>query len=302
MVYVDSGSSDDSVAFARSKQVSVVELDTSIPFSAGRARNEGFRALLSAAPDLHYVQFVDGDCRLEADWIAKAADFLSANPQCAVVCGRRKEINPETSIYNSLCDVEWDTPIGQAMACGGDFLARAEAFREVGGFDPTVIAGEEPEMCFRLREKGWQIWRIDQLMTWHDAQMTRLRQFWLRAKRCGHAYAQGEAMHGDSPEQYYRREVKSAIIWGLLVPLAMLFAAIFTLAGGTPWVMVVWLAPMVLYAKMLKYSRQYKRLDFITAHWYSLAVVAAKVPELIGIITYKLRARKNDALTIIEYK
>ena len=46
VVYVDSGSRDDSVAVAQSLGVKVVVLDTSAPFSAARARNAGFDALL----------------------------------------------------------------------------------------------------------------------------------------------------------------------------------------------------------------------------------------------------------------
>ena len=36
-------------------------------------------------------------------------------------------------------------------------LVRVEAFEAVGGFRPELIAGEEPELCMRLREKGWKI-------------------------------------------------------------------------------------------------------------------------------------------------
>src|SRR5690349_8029988 len=128
LVYVDSGSSDDSVAFARSLGVHVVELDTSIPFTAARARNEGARRLREVMPDVQFVQFVDGDCELDAAWIARALAEFSERPRAAVVCGRRRERFPEASVYNRLCDIEWATPVGQAAACGGDFLARLDAF------------------------------------------------------------------------------------------------------------------------------------------------------------------------------
>jgi glycosyltransferase involved in cell wall biosynthesis len=42
VVYVDSGSSDDSVALAESFGAVVVVLDTARPFTAARARNAGF--------------------------------------------------------------------------------------------------------------------------------------------------------------------------------------------------------------------------------------------------------------------
>ena len=50
----------------------------------------------------------------------------------------------------------------------------------VGGFNPAVIAGEEPELCVRLRQAGWKIHRLDAEMTLHDAAMTSWRQWWKR--------------------------------------------------------------------------------------------------------------------------
>ena len=46
VVYVDSGSTDGSVALAQSLGVQVLALDPRTPFTAARARNEGFAALL----------------------------------------------------------------------------------------------------------------------------------------------------------------------------------------------------------------------------------------------------------------
>ncbi|MFP3526346.1 hypothetical protein SB912_28065, partial [Pantoea sp. SIMBA_072] len=90
--------------------------------------------------------------------LATAQAFLDHHPEVAVVCGRRRERFPERSVYNLLCDLEWDTPIGEAKACGGDALMRADAFAGAGGFRADLIAGEEPELCVRLRGNGWKVW------------------------------------------------------------------------------------------------------------------------------------------------
>src|SRR5204862_2670135 len=140
-------------------------------------------------------------------WIGHAVDAAADDERLAVVCGRRKERFPHQSIYNRLCDMEWNTPIGDAKACGGDALMRAAAIEQVGGFDSHIIAGEEPELCLRLREAGWRIRRLDHDMTIHDARMTRFGQWWKRMVRSGHAYAEGMAMHGLSPEPYCMRPV-----------------------------------------------------------------------------------------------
>src|SRR5581483_941040 len=173
LIYVDSGSSDGSVAAAEKMGASVVKLDLNLPFTAARARNEGFAALKALRPNVRFVQFIDGDCILVDGWLEKALMFLEQRANAAIVCVRRREHEPSPSIYNLLCELEWNTPVGQTLACGGDALVRVAAFEQVGGFRPQLIAGEEPELCVRLREKGWKIWRLDAEMTQHDAAMTR---------------------------------------------------------------------------------------------------------------------------------
>jgi GT2 family glycosyltransferase len=219
---VDSGSTDGSVAFAQSQGVEGVELDLSIPFTAARARNTGFMRLLEQWPDLNYVQFVDGDCALMEGWCDRALALLQSDPSIAVVCGRRRERFPDASVFNALCDLEWNTPIGEALACGGDALMRIAALQKVGSYNPVLIAGEEPELCVRLRQQGWRILRIDQDMTWHDAQMLHLSQWWRRSVRGGHAYAEVSWLHRHDPEGFWRKESRRIWVWGAGIPLLSL--------------------------------------------------------------------------------
>jgi glycosyltransferase involved in cell wall biosynthesis len=171
VVYVDSGSTDNSVEIAESLGAVVVNLDMMRPFTAARARNEGFMRLREAAPDLAYVQFVDGDCEILPGWLEEAALFLDEHPDVAAVCGRLRERFPERSVYNMLCDIEWNTPVGEAKACGGNAMLRADALSQAGKYREDLIAGEEPELCVRLRASGWKIWRLAAEMALHDADM-----------------------------------------------------------------------------------------------------------------------------------
>jgi glycosyltransferase involved in cell wall biosynthesis len=226
IVYVDSGSSDGSVQSARSSGIDVVELDLTLPFTAARARNAGFRRLRELAPDLNYVQLVDGDCELDKIWPAEAISFLQSKPTAGAVFGRRRERFPERSIYNGLCDKEWDGPIGEVSACGGDVMMRVSAFEEAGGFRDGLIAGEEPELCVRLRALGWKIWRLDREMTRHDAAMLHFQQWWLRQMRSGYAFAQGAALHGRRPERHWVWESCRALLWGVGFPCLIIGALI----------------------------------------------------------------------------
>src|SRR5690606_29957800 len=154
--YVDSGSADGSPELARKLGADVVELDMSIPFTAARARNAGLRRLREIAPHLDYVQFLDADCTLDAGWPGLALIFLSAHPHVAVVGGRRRDRHPESSVYNWLCDREWDQSAGETLACGGDAMMRIWPLQALGGFRDELIAGEEPELCVRMRASGWR--------------------------------------------------------------------------------------------------------------------------------------------------
>src|SRR5260221_10812719 len=151
VIYVDSGSTDGSEIWARDFGAEVVHLDLSTRFTAARARNAGFRRLLELAPQITCVQFIDGDCELASEWPASAIAFLRDHADVAAVFGRRREKNPDRSIYNKLCDWEWDGQAGDARACGGDVMMLATALHSVGGYRESLIAGEEPEVCLRLR-------------------------------------------------------------------------------------------------------------------------------------------------------
>ena len=294
VVYVDSGSTDGSVELARKLGASVVALDMNRPFTAARARNEGFQRLCELARKLDYVQFVDGDCAIVGGWLGKAVDFLDLHRDVAVVCGRRRERYPERSIYNMLCDIEWDSTIGEAKACGGDALMRIDAFEAMKGYRADLIAGEEPELCVRLRAAGWRIWRLDQEMTMHDAAMTRFGQWWRRTVRCGHAYAQGVDLHGAPPERHFVRESRSAWFWGLAIPLVV---------GGL--VLFWWSWALVL---LLIYPLQTIRLALCgepstRGNWWRAGfLVLAKFPEMLGQIKFLFHRHLGGQSRLIEYK
>lgn len=297
VVYVDSGSTDGSVEWARRRCSAVVELDPALPFTAARARNAGFERLMASRPGTELVQFVDGDCEVEPGWMARAVEELRADPRRAVVCGRRRERYPDRSIYNRLCDIEWDTPVGPARSCGGDAMMRASAFSQVGGFDGTVLAGEEPELCLRLRQRGWTILRVDAAMTVHDAAMTRFRQWWRRTVRTGYGYGQGHALHGMAPERLYRRKTWSILASGLLVPVLALALAVPT--RGFSLALLAWYPVRI--ARFARASRR-RGLGSRDAWAYSAFCMLANLPQLAGLAKHLVARMGRGPSAPIEYK
>lgn len=296
-VYVDSGSDDGSVEWAAARCSAVVQLDRSAPFTAARARNAGVERLLALSPDTVYVQFVDGDCEVAPGWIERGARELDADPARAAVCGRRRERHRERSVYNRLCDIEWDTPIGPAKACGGDSMMRVAAFQEVGGFDASVIAGEDDELCVRLRQRRHTILRVDAEMTLHDAAMTRFGQWWRRAVRAGHCFAQGFAMHGAAPERLWRRKNASIVLWALLVPGLALGAGPAT--GGSSLLLL--LAYPVALSRHYSANRR-RGLSPQDAWLYSAFCMLGNFPNLLGQAKYLVSRARRRAPRLIEYK
>jgi GT2 family glycosyltransferase len=299
VVYVDSASTDGSVGSARAEGADVVELDMTRPFTAARARNEGFAQIKAKGVLPEFVQFIDGDCELSPGWFDAASAALRADPMIAIVCGRRRERFPGASVYNRICDIEWNTPVGVADACGGDFLVRAAVFDDIRGFDATVIAGEEPELCFRLRARGYSILRIDQEMTLHDAAMTRFGQWWRRTQRSGYAYALGYAMHGQSPERFRQRNVVSITAWGGGVPLGSLAC----LALGLPLaaLMLALLMPVQVW-RVQRSLPQSRVPDARDARAYAASCVFGKIPEFHGVLQCWRDLRAGQRRAIIEYK
>jgi glycosyltransferase involved in cell wall biosynthesis len=295
IVYVDSGSTDGSPAMAVSLGVTVVALDLAVPFTAARARNAGFERLTEICPDLEYVQFIDGDCEVAPGWLETATRFLAENPKSAVACGRRRERHLEQSIFNRLCDIEWDTPIGEAAACGGDALMRAAAFKNAGGFNPSLIAGEEPELCVRLRRFGGTIHRLDAEMTIHDAAMTRFGQWWKRSVRCGFAYSLGAHLHGRPPERHYVRERRRLLVWGFLIPATLLAAAWPT----NGWSLIGFAVYPLQMARIAWRARRRPLRDAVA---FGISCVASKLPEFVGWCKFQLSRRRGGPVKIIEYK
>lgn len=287
-VYVDSGSTDGSQGAAAAQGVHVVLLDPHVAFTAARARNLGLGYIIETWPDLEFVQFVDGDCRLDTSWIPVAENFLQARDDVALVFGRRRECHPERSVYNAMCDREWDGVAGEAMECGGDVFARIEVMRASGGYRERLIAGEEPELCVRLRRQGYRIWRLSHDMTLHDANIMHLSQWWRRTMRAGHAYAEVYLLHRKTPWVIWGRNLARSAFWSLLLPLSIGLSLA--------------LHPAALLLLLL-YPIQILRLQRRETRWTpAFLLMLGKFAEMQGALRFFARRITNGRPALIEYK
>lgn len=299
-IYVDSDSSDGSVDLARAMEVQALAVDPSKPMSAARSRNEGFAALLAAHPGVHYVQFLDGDCTIEPGWLDAAAAALQEDPRRSAVVGHLIELHADATPYNRLCALEWKSPPGDLKdfgAFGGISMIRATVFRDLGGFRPEVIAGEDSEFGVRMGLAGYRVTKIDHVMATHDANITRFRQWWLRAVRAGHAIGQRSHLNGATAQRDCVRERNSTWLWGIGLPLVTVGAA--PVSGG--WSLLLlplaygW---MVLRVVRFRRSRGDSMADAVL---YARYLLLAKFANAWGLLKFHFN-QQTQRFEIIEYK
>lgn len=303
-VYVDSGSDDGSQALARELGFEVVDLDVSGGFTAAKARNAGLARLLERTPNLEFVQMIDGDCEIAPEWPAAALAALGERDDLAVVFGRRQEREPQRNLYHQAIDQEWAVPPGEVNSCGGDALFRVAALRQVGGYDPKLIAGEEPELCLRLRQQGWHIRCIDQKMTLHDVDMTGFGQWWRRSKRAGYAFSRLVGLYGAAADPHWRRLTRSALFWTAAMAGSAALALFGVLAAVRPAAVLglIGLAGCVLQVLRTAWRHRSQFPGLGTAIGWSVLLFATKLAQTSGWWRYKLdhwRARQGE---LIEYK
>lgn len=299
-VYVDSGSMDGSLLLAASFGIRTLSLDAALPFSAARARNEGLRTLMEMAPETEFVQFLDADCTLLPGWLDAASEAMAAHPGRAVVIGQLIERHPEKSVYNRLCALEWASPPGELRdfgALGGIMLVRVSAFRALGGFNQQVIAGEDSEFGVRCALAGHVVIKLGEPMATHDADIRSFAQWWKRAVRSGHAIGQRAWLNGAGPLHDCRRDLRSALAWGLALP--GIAVALAPSTGGLSL-----LAAVAGFAVLAFRVYRHRRRRGDTSHdaWlYARHMVLTKFAQVVGLARFQSNALRGK-FRIIEYK
>jgi cellulose synthase/poly-beta-1,6-N-acetylglucosamine synthase-like glycosyltransferase len=292
ILYVDSGSTDGSCNLAARLGATVLPLPPGA-FTAARARNLGWR---QASGEL--VLFLDGDTILEADFPLHALAELRKDSANAAAWGHRREVCPCLSIYVRVLDLDWIFPPGETPFFGGDVLVRRAALEAVNGFDETLIAGEEPEMCRRMRNLGWHIQHIDVPMTLHDLAITRFSQYWRRSRRAGYAFAAVSARFSGTADPFWSEEAsrnrQRGLFW-LLTPVLALIASCVLLSL---WPIALWFLLLMTLAIRTALQYRWKPAPWTTLLLYGFHSHLQQIPIFFGQVQFM----RNGNKALMEYK
>lgn len=295
-IYVDSDSSDGSPRLAAEAGVRVIELETAKP-TAALGRNAGWRALAS-----ELVLFLDGDTVLDPDFPRLAIEALGRDPQIVAVWGHRREIHADRSIYNRVLDLDWVYPAGFTDSCGGDVLMRRSALEAVGGYDAELIAGEEPELCRRLRARGGKILHVDAPMTGHDLALGSFKQYWRRAVRTGYAYAEVSRRYRNTPDPLWLAESRSNRLRGGFWLATPLLAAVLVIAARSLLPVLLWAALLGTLALRSAWKIRWKTRDWLALSAYGLHSHLQQIPVLWGQVRCWAERARGKRAALIEYK
>ncbi len=296
LIYVDSGSTDDSLRVARAHGALTLMLRDGQP-SAAAARNLGWQA--ASWP---FVMFLDGDTILDPGFLPAALAEMRQE-DVAVVWGHRRELQPMQSVYVRVLDLDWIYAAGDTAFCGGDALMRLDVLAAVGGFDATLIAGEEPELCSRIRAAGGLIRHVDLAMTLHDLAITTAKAWWQRAFRAGFAYAAVAARLAGRGDQLWQDELYRTRRDAVLVLLLALLPVPLLLVSPWPVLTLTALLTMPLLLVLRSAARaRWKSPDLGTRLLYAVHSHLQKLPILLGQIAYARDAAAGRARAVIDYK
>lgn len=289
-VYVDSQSKDNSVNEAKQLGVTTVVLDASSPINASRARNTGFQELIERNPELEFVHFIDADCELNGNWLGHAVNELKLSKEVAIVCGRLHEKYKLRNIYTRLCDIDWYIEPGNILACGGIFTVKRDVFSKMNGFDETLIAGADPELCQRVCEANYKIVCLPSDMGTHDSNMEHFSEYWKRSVKTGYAYISRMTLGGSY------KPVLSACIWGAIMPFIVFF--LIFLNVNFAWLLLIY--PIQCVRIFLKFKNQ--PFPVYSKYLYSVFCIIGKFSEVIGVLKFKYNSIMSFKQEIIEYK
>ena len=189
VIVVDDGSTDATAAIAADYGFHVISTENR---GLSSARNTGWRA---ASGEI--VAYIDDDASPDSHWLRYLATAFREGGYAGVggpnvppldspptaACVAHAPGNPNHVLLS-------DREAEHIPGCNSAF--RREALEAVGGFDPEFrVAGDDVDICWQLRERGWRLGFSPAAMVWHRRRGS-IRAYWRQQRGYGRAEAQLE--------------------------------------------------------------------------------------------------------------
>ena len=161
--------------FVGSKNVRIIE--STVP-GGPNALNVGLNEVNS-----EFTAILDADDIMESSRIEKQVDFLNANQDIVVVGSGIKIINASGDVvgskkYESDPRIIWNNRYSNVPLANPAVLFRTKFVKEIGGYRSFYPYGDDPDLWFRIMEKG-RISNLPDYLTYyreHDNQLTRIHR------------------------------------------------------------------------------------------------------------------------------
>ena len=295
IIYVDSDSKDGSPERALALGVQVIVVHPKRP-AAAIGRNAGWQ--VAHAP---LILFLDGDTILQPNFTKKALKNFE-DPTVAIVYGHIYELYPQNSIYQRVLNLDWIDEAGIVEFCGGNALIRRHVLEEVGGYNELLIAGEEPEMCQRIRTRGYTILHIDQPMALHDLGIFRFSQYWQRTERGGHAYAEISTMFKNTAIPLWQHESRKNLFHATLLVILFVIGLFTSLFLTAWWPLLISVGLFALLSIRSAWKARWKSTNKFTLFLYGLHSQFQHIPIAFGQLSYFYHRWRGKRRHLIEYK
>lgn len=212
LIYVDSRSTDDSVAIAKSHGARCLVLEDEHT-TAGLGRHAGTQAARG-----EYLLFLDGDMQLQPGFVERAM-MKMADEDYDGACGIREDRYMKNGKVVSTNENYFQCVRERIVPeFGGAIFLKAEALKKCGGWSPDTIACEEAELHARLIAHGCRIVEMPIPMIIHCDTVRDDRgilNVFFSKRRLGEGQAFRCAMENGSAKAYIRREKEKFACYAL---------------------------------------------------------------------------------------
>jgi GT2 family glycosyltransferase len=176
LIVVDNGSTDETCAVAELHADRVLICPK---LTIGALRNQGAQVAKG-----QILVFTDSDQRPAEGWLASGLEAL-AREESAGMLGARYHAPEGSSWVAKTWDLQRrysDVPGDIGWLQGGNLFVKRAAFERVGGFRTDLVASEDVDLSFRVRNAGFRVICDPKIINYHDGDPQTLIDFFRKER------------------------------------------------------------------------------------------------------------------------